>query len=174
MKMFVPLLALLAVPAAAQNAQVYYASNAWPVQVSGQACSMANAMPGEASNPLTLAYDARSGEVSLSVETTDIVSGLADTGTLDLAIVLLDNGKTKHDDGWGWRSFGYTRQGDVTRFTAHFAGERNVRQLLTDLSSSKHIGLLYRGEVIASTELASIAPSIDKLRECARQTIAAG
>jgi hypothetical protein len=107
------------------------------------------------------------------VETSDISSGLEDSGQLDLAIVFLDNGKTKHDDGWGMRSFGYTHQGDVTRFTARFAGERNVRQILADLASSKHLGLLYQGQVVSSTELANAAPSIDKLRECARRVIAA-
>lgn len=176
MKIVVPLLALVAVPAAAQeapNARLYYASNAWPVQVAGAACSMVNAMPGEASNPLTLTYDAASGEIGLTVETSDIASGLDASGSLDLAIVFLDNGKTRHDDGWGLRSFGYTHQGQVTRVTTRFAGERNVRQILADLAGSKHIGLLYRGQVIASTALASAAPSIDKLRECARQTVAA-
>jgi hypothetical protein len=174
MKIIVPLLALLAVPAAAQDAQVYYASNAWPVQASGQICSAVNATVGEASNPLTLTYDAASGEVALTVESSDISSGLSDSGSLDLALVFLDNGKVKHDDGWGLRSFTYSRQGEATRFTSRFAGERNVRQIFADIAGSKHIGLLYRGQVIASTELASIAPSIDKLRECARQALAAG
>jgi hypothetical protein len=173
MKMFVPLLALLAVPATAQEARVYYASNLWPVQASGQSCSMTNAKAGEASNPLTLSYDAASGEVALTMESSDISSGLRDSGSLDLALVFLDNGKVKHDDGWGERSFGYTHDGAVTRFTTRFAGERNVRQILADLAGSKHVGLLYRGQVIASTELASAAPSIDQLRECARQTLAA-
>ena len=173
MKIFVPLFALLAVPAAAQDAQVYYASNAWPVQASGHACSMVNAVATEANNPLTLTYDAASGEVVLTVESSDISSGLDNNGTLDLAIVFLDNGRVKHDDGWGQRSFSYTRQGEVTRFTARFAGERNVRQIFADLAASRHIGLLYRGQVISSTELARAAPSIDQLGECARQTFAA-
>jgi hypothetical protein len=173
MKIYVPLLALLAVPAAAQDAQVFYASNAWPVQAAGQVCSTANATAGDASNPLTLSYDAASGEVMLTVETSDISSGLDNSGSLDLAMVFLDNGRVKHDDGWGQRSFTYTRQGEATRFTSRFAGERNVRQILADIAGSKHIGLLYRGQLVASTDLASIAPSIDKLRECARQALAA-
>ena len=53
------------------------------------------------------------------------------------------------------------------------AGERPVRQILADLSSSKHVGLLYRGQVISSTNLAGAASSIGELRACSRRAIAA-
>ena len=167
MKKLVPLAALIALPAVAQG------SGLWPVQASGRACSMVNAAVSEASNPLTVTYDSGSGEVVLTIETSDITSGLANSGSLDLSIVFLDNGDIKHDDGWDPRSFGYTRQGEVTRFTTRFAGERPVRQILADLSSSKHIGLLYRGQVISSTNLAGAASSIGELRACSRRAIAA-
>ena len=167
MKTLVPLAALIALPAVA------HASTAWPVQASGSACSMVNAVVTEASNPLTLTHDSATGEVVLTIETSDIASGLDDSGSLELAMVFLDNGDIKHDDGWDPRSFGYTRQGEVTRFTTRFAGERPVRQILADLSSSKHIGLLYRGQVISSTNLAGAASSIGELRACSRRAIAA-
>ena len=66
MKKLVPLLALVAVPAGAQG------SGLWPVQASGRACSMVNAAVSEASNPLTVTYDSGSGEVVLTIETSDI------------------------------------------------------------------------------------------------------
>lgn len=166
MKKLVPLLALLTIPTGAQ------ASTAWPVQASGSACSMVNAA-SEASNPLTVTYDAGLGEVVLTIETSDIASGLNASGSLELAMVFLDNGDIKHDDGWDPRRFSYTRQGEVTRFTTRFGGERPLRQILADLSGSKHIGLLYKGQVISSTDLAGAAPSIGELRDCARRSVAA-
>jgi hypothetical protein len=167
MKKLIPLFVLLSVPA------MVHASTVWPVQASGSACSMVNAAAGEAGNPLTVTYDSASGDVILTIETSDIASGLNDSGSLELAMVFLDNGELKHDDGWGARSFGYTREGEVTRFTTRFAGERPVRQILADLAASKHVGLLYRGQVVSSTNLAGAASSIGELRACARRAVAA-
>lgn len=172
MKKLVPLLALLAAPAAAQDARVYYASDAWPVQASGRVCSMA-APAAEASDPLTISYDAASGEMVLTAETSDVSTSLSDNSGVDLGIVFLENGRTKHDDGWGERRFTYSRVGDKARFTSRFAGERNVRQLLADLAGSAHVGLLYEGQVVTSTDLSRADASLDKLRECARRVVAA-
>lgn len=172
MNRFVPLLALLAVPATAQAPQVYYASDAWPVQVSGRMCTTA-AAAHEGSDPLTVGYDAATGEVTLTAETGDVASSLSDNSGVDLAIVFLDNGRTRHDDGWGLRRFTFTRDGDKARFTSRFAGERNVRQILTDLANSAHMGLLYEGQVVTSTELSQADVSLGKLQECARRVVAA-
>lgn len=172
MKKLVPLLTLIAAPAIAQDGGIYYASEAWPVQASGRVCSMA-APASNTSDPLTISYDAASGEIALAAETGDVSTTLADNSSVDLAIVFLDNGNAKHDDGWGLRRFVYTRDGDKARFTGRFAGERNVRQILTDLANSAHMGLLYEGQVITSTELSQADVSLGKLQECARQVVAA-
>lgn len=167
-----PLLAILAAPAAAQDSPIYFASDAWPVQASGRACSMA-APAQDASDPLTVTYDAASGEVTLTAETSDVSTSLTNNSGVDLKLVFLDNGRTKHDDGWGQRRFTYSRVGDKARFTSRFAGERNVRQVLADLASSAHVGLLYNGQVVTSTDLSRADPSLDKLQECARRVVAA-
>lgn len=168
-----PLLVLLAAPAGAQEPRVYRASTTWPVEIAGRTCSLVNAAASAASNPLMLSYDATSGEVTLTIETTDFKGGLDAAGALRLSMVFLDNGPIKHDDGWDPRTFGYTHQDGVTRLTTRFAGERPVRQILADLAGSRHIGLLYQGEVVASTDLAGAARSIESLRSCARQALAA-
>jgi hypothetical protein len=172
MKKFVPLLALLALPAQAQDAQVYYASSTWPVHVSGNACSLNNAAPDESNNALKVNYDSRAGEVVLTIETRDISSGLNATGTLSLGVVLLDNGTVKHDDGWSPRTFNYTHQNGVTRFTTRIAGKRSARQFLSDLGTSRHLGLIYQGQAISSTSLSGVSPSLTRLDECSRQTFA--
>ena len=173
MNKLVPLLALLAAPAAAQEARVYYASDAWPVEVAGRACSMSRAAASDGSNPLSIAYDAASGEVALTVETDEIGAGLGERGSLELAIVFLENGEAAFDDGWGSRNFSYVRERGTARFTTRFAGERNVRQILADLSNSHDVGLLYRGKAVMSTNLADAGRSLDKLEECARRAVAA-
>lgn len=173
MKKAVLVVALIAVPAGAQERRVYHASDTWPVEIADGTCTMANAATSEASNPLTLSYDAASGEIVLTVETTDISDGLEANGSLELAMVFLDNGSIKYDDGWDPRSFGYTHDGGVTRFVTRFAGERPVRQILADIAGSKHLGLLHRGKIIASTDLGGAASSVAQLRACARQVLAA-
>lgn len=172
MNRFMSVLALLAAPALAQDAPVYYASNTWPVAVTGRQCAM-TAQGHEGSDPLTITYDAAIGEITLSAATSGVSTSLRDDSAVDMQIVFLGNSRNPRDDGWGERRFTFARTGDEARFTTRFAGERNVRQILADLANSQHVGLLYRGEVVTSTALASAGASLDKLQECGRRAVAA-
>lgn len=170
MKKLFALVALVAAPAAAQEATVYYASDTWPVTAAGRTCTMAFAGPETVADPFSVSYDGR--EVALTT-TNEVAGTLPASGTLDLAIVFLDNGRTAYDDGWGTRSFAYSRDNGKARFTARFAGERNVRQMLADLENSNHIGFLHRGKAVMSADLADARRSLARLRECAARTVAA-
>lgn len=172
MRKLLPLLALFAVPAAAQEARVYYASDLWPVEASGGVCSMARDA-GPDSDPFTVSYDAASDEVTLSASTDAVATSMRESSAVDLWIVFLDNGRTAHDDAWGPRRFTFTRDGDTARFSTRFKGERNVRQILDDLGNSHDVGFLYDGEPVVSANLADAGSSLGKLRECARRVIAA-
>lgn len=168
-------LLLLAAPAPmivqAQDAQIYYASDSWPVHASGRTRTLAQAGadPGSA---LSVSYDG--AEVTLTT-TNALESELPASGKVDLAIVFLDNGNgdIDYDDGWGSREFAYAREGEAWRFSTRFAGERNVRQFLTDLASSRTLGLLQRRETVVAYDLGNIAPSVARLRDCAARTMAA-
>jgi len=173
MKKLVPALALLAAPAVAQGAQVYYASDAWPVETAGSTCTMIQAAGDAGPNALEVGYDAATGEVMLTMSSDEIGNALRDSGTIELAIVFLQNGKTAYDDAWGSRRFSFAREGSTARFSTRFAGERNVRQILTDLANSHDVGLLYEGKAVMSTNLTRAGRSLDKLKECAGRVVAA-
>jgi hypothetical protein len=171
MKKLLPLAAVLAVPAAAQDAQVFYASASWPVHASGRACTLVQAVPNEG-NALSVSYDG--AEVTLTT-TNRIETALPESGEVRFGIVFLDNGNgnIEFDDGWGSREFVYTRGDGDYRFSTRFSGEKNVRQLLADLASSRTIGFLQRGRAVVAYELADIGPSVARLRECAARAMAA-
>ena len=164
------LLALIAAPAAAQEASVYHASDTWPVSATGQSCTMTFAGREMLSDPFAVSYDGR--EVALTA-VSEVASSLPSSGTMELAIVFLENGRTARDDGWGTRAFAYVRENGKARFTARFAGEQNVRQILADLAGSRHIGFLHDGKVVMSSDLAGAGSSLGRLQECAARTVAA-
>ncbi|MEO6386774.1 MAG: hypothetical protein ABIT16_03975 [Croceibacterium sp.] len=172
MNKLIPLLALIAAPAAAQEAQVYFASSAWPVETAGRTCSMSHAA-NDGSDALTIAYDAASGEVALTAETDSAAPSLPASGTVQFAIVFLQNGRTAYDDQWGSRTFSYRREGTTARFTTRFAGEPNVRQIFADLGASHDVGFLQQRQAVMSTNLELADASLRKLQECARRAIAA-
>jgi type 1 fimbria pilin len=171
MKKLLPFAVLLAVPAQAQDAQVYYASDTWPVHASGRTCTMMQAA-SSADGRLSVSYDGT--EVTLATTNT-LESELPDSGKVSFAIVFLDNGASdlEFDDGWGSREFTYSRDDGDYHFSARFAGENNVRQILSDLANSKTIGLLQRGKAVMAYDLADVGGSIARLRECAARSIAA-
>lgn len=173
MKKLLMLAVLLAVPAPmlaqAQDAQVYYASDSWPVHAAGRTCTLTQAA-ADAGSALSVSFDG--AEVTLTT-TNALESALPASGKVQLAIVFLDNGSTEYDDGWGSREFTYSSNNGVYRFSSRFAGERNVRQLLTDLASSKTLGFLQRGQAVVSYDLDDLARSVAHLRDCAARTVAA-
>jgi len=171
MKKLLPLAALLAVPASAQDAQVFYASNSWPVHTSSRTCTLVQAV-SDGGNALSVSYDG--AEVTLTT-TNRIETALPASGEVSFAIVFLDNGNgdIAFDDGWGSREFVYARGDGDYRFSTRFAGERNVRQFLTDLASSRTIGFLQRGRPVISYELGDVGNSVARLRECAARALAA-
>jgi len=171
MKKLLPLAALLAVPAHAQDGQVYYASNSWPVNAAGRTCTMVQAAP-EDGNVLSVSYDG--AELTLT-STSTLESALPAAGKVTLVIVFLDNrnGDLDFDEGWGAREFTYTRDGAAYRFSTRIPGEKNVRQFLTDLASSRTIGLLQGDDAVVAYELKGISPSIAQLRACAARSVAA-
>lgn len=171
MKTLLPIAVLLAVPAQAQDARVFHSSTTWPVHVSAGTCTLTQATP-DAGSALSVSYDG--SEVTLT-STNEVESTLPPAGTVPFSIVFLENrdGNTDYDDGWGSRDFTYDSRDKVYRFSTRFAGERNARQILSDLASSRTIGLLQNGELVVSYELAAIRPSVARLRDCAAQTVAA-
>ena len=171
MRKLLPLAVPLAVPAQAQDAQVFYASDTWPVHASGRTCTLVQA-GADAASALSVSYDG--ADVTLT-STNTLESELPASGKVDLAIVFLDNGNgdIAFDDGWGSREFAYAREGDAWRFSTRFTGERNVRQFLTDLASSKTLGLLQRREAVVAYDLGDIGRSRARLRDCAARTVAA-
>jgi hypothetical protein len=172
MRALVPMLALLAAPAAAQEARTYYASETWPVSASGRSCTMTFAGDLSENDPLSISYDGARGELALTSDGAT-VSSLGSSGTVDLRIVFLENGRTAYDDGWGSRRFTFSRDNGSARFTTRFAGERNVRQILQDLGNSAKVGFLFGDEVVMSSSLAGARESLSRLRECAARQVAA-
>jgi hypothetical protein len=169
MKKLLPLAAMLAVPAHAQDAQVYYASDTWPVRTTGGTCTMAMAAPST-DGTLSVSYDG--AQVTLA-STSELESELPSAGKVNFNIVFLNNGRTDFDDGWGSREFAYSRENGAYRFATRFSGENNVRQILDDLAASKTLGLLQRGQTVVAYDLADAARSVARLRDCAGRQIAA-
>lgn len=167
MKKLLPLLAVLAVPAAAQDARVFYASDTWPVHVAGKTCTMTQA--GGEANALSVSFD---GAVVTLTTANSLQSELAPAGKLRMGIVFLGNGDVAYDDGWGSREFDYASENGVYRFSTRFAGERNVRQVLADLAGSEAIGFTQGREAVISYELDDAARSLDRLRQCAARAVA--
>ena len=172
MKKLLPLLAALAVPAQAQDADLYYASDAWPVHRANGACAMERiGQPDSGFGQLAVEYDAARDLVMLSTSA-PVESGLPASGAVDFEIVFLDNGDVKHDDTWFSRKFAYTSEDGVYRFTTAFSGERTVRQVLADLANSRRLGFLRDGEVLFDHDLAGARESLNRLRTCATATVA--
>lgn len=171
MKMLLPLFALIAAPALAQDSALYFASDAWPVRKSGTVCTMARTAPAEGESALSVTYDAAKGEVTVAADN-PVTDALPESGSIDLAIVFLDNGGVEYDDAWGTRRFDYSREDGAARFATRFAGERNVRQILADLSGSAHVGFLHRGEAVMWSDLAGARRPLLQLQECAARALA--
>lgn len=166
------LLALLAVPAQAQDARVYYASDSWPVLAEGRACTMTLASdPEHGADALRVRYDAAAQEVTLTV-VSEVSDRLSASGALEMNIIFLENGREKFDDAWGKRTFAYVRDGDMARFSTRFGGEENVRQILADLAGSAWLGLKYKQDEPISYGLTGAAGSLSRLRECAASAAA--
>lgn len=173
MKTLLSLFAVLAVPANAQDASIYYASESWPVERAGGACAMERTgQPETGFGMLGVGYDAANDVVTLSTSA-PVQSGLPPSGEIRLHIVFLDNGRVKHDDAWASRTFAYTSEDGMYRFTTSFAGEKNVRQILADLANSRRLGLLRDGEVLFDHDLAGARESLARLQACAAGTVAA-
>lgn len=175
MKKVLPFLAAAAIagPALAQEAEIYHASDAWPVHRLGASCSMER--QGQADTGfgrLAVGYDAARGEVTLSTSA-PVERGLPPSGSIPLHIVFLDNGRVKHDDQWASRTFAYTSEDGIYRFTAAFAGEKNARQILADLAGSRRLGLLHEGEVLFDHDLAGARDSLGRMQACAARAVAA-
>jgi hypothetical protein len=170
MNKLVLLAALVAVPAYAQDGEVYYASSNWPVHAAGRTCTIQGV--ADEGNALSVSYDG--SEVTITTAST-VQSRLPASGTVNFDIVFLDsgNGEIDYDTGWGTRAFTYAGEGNTYRFSTRFTGERNVSQILADLASSRTIGFLQRGQAVVAYELAGVSPSIAQLRDCAARTVAA-
>lgn len=172
MKTFLLLATLVAGPAAAQagsrDAQVFYASDTWPVHAAGASCTVSQAQPGPGGT-LSVSYDGT--QVALT-SSNEVESPLPGSGKAKLDIVFLDNGSTRYDDGWSEREFTYRQEGAAYHFTTRFAGERNVRQILADLSASRTVGLLQDGQLVVDYDLAGLSPSIARLADCAARPVA--
>ena len=162
MHKLVPLLALIAVPAAAQTSPI------WSVSAAGRTCTAVQPAVDAESGRLSVTYDAAREEVVLT-SANRAQSALPASGTIDLNLVFLDNGREKYDDQWAKRRFTYVRNGDETHFSTRFAGKDNVRQILSDLGSSKRIGFLQQsgGNPMMAYFLDGLAPAIAQLKECA-------
>lgn len=158
---FIPLLAGLAVPAAAQDA-------GWAVNAQGRACTAAQGGSAE-DGRLSVTYDAAADEVILS-SANRVQGALPSAGSLPLVVVFRaadDRDDGGFDEGWGARQFSYARTGQDVLFSTRFTGERNVEQILADLSSNRSLGLFQGREAIIAYRLDGLGPAIAQLKDCA-------
>ena len=146
----------------------------WPVQSSAGSCSMIQTFENEefGRHTLRVGYDAARQEVTVATSHA-VAEPLDASGEVVWRIVLLDNGPQKWDEGWAARRFTYSRAGNGYRFTTGLGGENNVRQFLADLANSRSIGFLDGETVVAAYDLGDARASIEKLRQCAAQALAA-
>ena len=156
-------------PAVAQGAEIYHASESWQVARNGAGCTASSTGVAEIGfGQLQISYDADRNEVTLASEE-NVKTAIPSGASVRLSLVFLDNGTEQHDDQWGARQFVHTATGGTHRFATSFLGERNTRQILGDLASSRRLGLLENGEVIFDHDLAGLRAAIVQLRECAAQ-----
>jgi hypothetical protein len=158
MHKLIPLVALLAAPASAQD------TVAWQISGQGQGCVLSGEQSGVGT--LSLQYDAATQVVTLT-STNQVETPLPSSGTIDWTMVFLDNGREKFDDQWDVRRFTFSRDGNAVRFTTRFSGKANVDQFFGDLANSRKIGFLKKRDVVIAYDLAGIAGSISGLRDCA-------
>lgn len=168
MNQLAALLALAAVPAAAQ------VSAPWPVAAEGRACTASMPTPDGESGRLSVSYDAARQEVVLT-SLNHVQSVPSDAGAIDLNLVFLDNGREKYDDQWAKRRFEYQRHGEQVQFTTRFAGKANSAQILKDLATAKRVGFLEKsgGRPVVAYFLDGLAPALPQLRECAARAATA-
>ena len=159
-----PLLALIAVPAAAQDAS-------WKVTPAGRTCTATQPIADSGSGRLMVSYDAARQEVTLP-SPAHVESPLPDTGAMDLMLVFLDNGAMKFDDQWRPPRATHARSGDMVNFSTLVAGTLNVEQIFTDLSSSRRVGFLKDKEPILDHPLAGIGGALAQLKDCAARSAA--
>lgn len=160
MRKFVPLLAVLAAPAAAQ-------SGAWTVDERAGACTATQPSTTEEGR-LSVTYDPSAREVVLT-SANRVQSALPAAGSLRLALVFLgDDDDARIDEGWGARQFSYARNGQDVLFTTRFSGAANAEQILDDLASYRSLGLFQGArEPVIAYRLDGLRPAIEQLRSCA-------
>ncbi|KRA83148.1 hypothetical protein [Altererythrobacter sp. Root672] len=168
MKKVLALSALL-VSASAAHAQ----AGPWPVHTTDGSCSMRQTFthPEFGSTTMEVSYDASRQLVTLAT-TNSIDTTLPGSGSLDWLIVFLDNNGEKFDDAWGSRQLSYTREGQAYRFTTSFSGERNVRQILADLSASRSVGFMDKGKLVVAYDLGGVRNAVSRLSTCAQRAVA--
>ena len=173
MKSLLPLFAVALSAAPAYSQGTPGQEGIWPVESAGDTCAMSQAFSDTdfGRHTLAISYDASRQEVSLTTINAP-ADELPESGELMWRIVFLDNGRESYDDAWGARRFTYVRDGEAYRFTARFAGEKNVRQILADLAASRGVGFMERGKVVTAFDLAGAARSIGRLRSCAARVVA--
>lgn len=145
----------------------------WPVDTRDGACSISQsfAHPDFGATTLEVSYDASRQLVTLAT-TNSVGDSLASSGNVDWSIVFLDNGGEKYDDAWGSRRLSYARTGEAYRFVTGFSGERNVRQILADLSASRALGFMDKGELVVAYDLNGLRSAVSRLSSCARSAVA--
>ena len=159
-----------AVPAQADDLKPYYENANFSVQRSDEDgdCVM-SAMFEHKQDGATcfgVLYDAKDKSVTLGITST-IPTSLPDEGKVDLDIGFLDNGPIKYDDGWGARSFSYSKEDGEYMFVTSFTGSGPVGDILKDLAQSRVIAFFYNEKIFTALPLKGSSEAVQKLKDCA-------
>jgi hypothetical protein len=127
--------------------------------------------PEFGSTTLEVNYDASRQLVTLAT-TNSVQTPLPGSGSISWLIVFLDNEGEKFDDAWGSRQLTFKQDGEAYRFTTGFSGERNVRQILADLSASRSLGFMDKGKLVVAYDLNGARTAVSRLSTCAQQAVA--
>ncbi|MBT2133515.1 hypothetical protein KK137_04125 [Croceibacterium sp. LX-88] len=150
----------------------YAQTGPWPLHADNGACSIRQTFshPEFGSTTLEVSYDAAHQLVTLAT-TNSVATALPGTGSVAWSIVFLDNGGEKYDDAWGSRQLSYKRDGEAYRFTTGFSGERNVRQILADLSASRSLGFMDKDKLVVGYDLNGVRSAVARLSSCAQKAV---
>lgn len=163
-----------AVPARAD--ETFWESSVWSVETAtndnGPYCLALRLMSRKvdgADRSLAVIYQAQIHSAGLAF-TTDTTTSLPSEGDVDLKLFFSAAGRNDVDDGWGTRSFHYTRGETGYNFMAVFEGAENARQLLDDIAAYSTLGMFTQRDVVVyASPLDGSAQAMTQLRRCAFQ-----
>jgi len=168
---FSALMALMVSPASASDLAPYWSSEHWDVQkdVESKTCSLWRTFEKKATgetHTFNVTYSAVDKRVNVVFVDPDTTS-LPDEGEVKLKVIFFASGSSEVDDGWGERTFKYSKLEQGHIFISAYTGLDNVRDMLSDLSKSKSIGFFTDRDVIVTAfPLDESTPAIAQMKRC--------